>query len=1023
MARHYEYVIHGRPVSDSVQPVLPHKTLSTSRDHRPKSNLRSLYRDSTSPADHAEQLATLRDRAVSSPTTPQFPPTPPAAEEEAKEDLAQGQETKHSDEGEKLRAIPITPVNVNNPPTPDHTPPRGHLKVPIRPYLAVRPSIASTRAESFKTAYEHVYSDEEADIRSPELTPVLGPALPTEVPNLNGGTHPQEQPKDYNEPADSHNREEALLEDSLAQRDGIHSSEHRLSDKTVVVDDSTPVTQHKFDHLDAESSTRREEELAEGMDANSHRDAILEAEDQAATIHEKVTIPTEKAPKREKTLRDRLKARKTIQLTPSTEAFANVIGWNDGGVREVIEEPAMNRWSGISNPSAVEAYVVESPIKPRKRGTLRKVIKNDSLRSVSSPIPQSNRTSLQSTSDSPHRLVHKKQKLNNQNRWSVGSDISKRSLSWGSGPTSYRAEVIKVAVIPEGSSSRGSSASSSRRHSRSISGTFGNAYTTMPPVSTPLGRRKRALSGSYEKNLSGDRPPIIPVRSSSLSAPTSRSHSRANSVTSQQVAIQREQAEKDLRTTLERMESERMSASLRRSSHQSSSTPAPRPDRSSDVSASGDVADILHLRNMSSAAASDASRQRQVTIELNGITPGTKEWAELRPATTLTGTPFSQTSALSTSPEIIEARVINFFPHNNESLQLIEPNRLSETPAVKALRDETARRSQTVPTGRLAVMNITTPRTSDQAVVTEAGAVDSPLRNPRKPPEPPQVQFAVISATQQSEVNYQYGPTPDTSPIKSKTGSTLRNRPQMQGRDRSESFIKTLSRGISLRNAKNPKADQELDSTMHPFWRPRPFWDDKDYQGRMQQEREREEAQDVADTELAKTRAVTVLDPSQTLKRSNSIATGPVSVIRRISERRRQRRMVDEHIAQQQALVRQGSFSSLQRLQAGHKLFGVPALRSMSLNAGIGRLSSLRDRMSTVRARREDDKAEQRREKLRKSIGAEVVPQSDSRFPSANNEMKIEHLGGRKVGYGAGLGEMLEAAKAEDLVERRGLRL
>src|SRR5205807_381606 len=159
------------------------------------------------------------------------------------------------------------------------------------------------------------------------------------------------------------------------------------------------------------------------------------------------------------------------------------IGWNDGGVQHCDEPgPRSNRWSGQSNLSAVEAYVVESPIKPPKRGTLRKVVKNDSLRSTSSPLPGSNRTSLQSTSDSPHRLVHKKQKLNNDHRWSISSEISRRSLSWGSSPMWSKQEVIKVAVIPERSSSLTTSASSSQGHSPSISGASAHASTGVPPV-------------------------------------------------------------------------------------------------------------------------------------------------------------------------------------------------------------------------------------------------------------------------------------------------------------------------------------------------------------------------------------------------------------------------------------------------------------------------------------------------------------------------------------------------------------
>lgn len=418
--------------------------------------------------------------------------------------------------------------------------------------------------------------------------------------------------------------------------------------------------------------------------------------------------------------------------------------------------------------------------------------------------------------------------------------------------------------------------------------------------------------------------------------------------------------------------------------------------------------------------------QRPRTIDLSSITPGTKEWADLRPSD-MTGTPFSQASMLSTSPEIIEARIINFFPHNNESVQLIEPNRLSETPAVKALKTENLRRANTLPVERQ--VKITTPKASDRVASAEAFVVDSPLRNPRRPPEPPQVQFSIIPPTPQSELNRSLGTPLETSPIQTRTGSILRRRPQLQNNERSESFIKTLGRGLSLRNAKNLKADQNLDDTLHPFWRPRPFWDEDEQKRRSQLENQVGQETSMSDAdgtmETSKLRAVTILDPNQRLLRSNSIAAGPMGLVRRMSERRKQRRMVDDHLVQQQALVKQSSYSSLQRIRAGHRLFGLQPLRSLSLNANLTRINSLRDRVAAVRARKEDEKREIRREKLRKSIGTEVVSQGDSRFLTSeiSSPMVIEHLGGRKVDDTTIIDAMLENARAENVVEKRGLRM
>lgn len=959
---------------------------------------------------------------MSSPTTPKLPPTPPIVDEEVSNKTDEPEETDPTSVT-KLASLPATPVNGNSPPTPDNTPPREQLKIPRRPYLALRPSIASTRAESFRTAHEQITSEDESEHLSPELDAILVPPIPAmEMPVLMDLSEHREE-----DAANIETNANALLIGNSNEH--LPSSttpgpidEKRISDDTVVMGKDTPMTDFQFDltnkEMDLAPNTDPVEEKEEAQQVQDDTQVIPE---QVASMHQQVTLPSNGLAKRGRSLRDRLAESKQLQNTASTEAFANVIGWNDGVVPVRAEETGTNRWSDSSNPSAIEAYVVDSPIKPRKRGTLRKVVKNDSLRATSSPIPHSNRTSLQSTSDSPHRLVHKKQKLNNQYRWSTGSDISKRTLSWGSAPTWAKADAVKVAAIPEKNSSHHTSSSSSRRQSHSASGGSGHGVSSMPPVTTPGPRRKRAFSDSQDQSPSLTRPPQIPTRSSSLSAPTSRSGSRANSVGSQQFSMQREQAEKDLRTTLERMESERLSASLRRGSEQSDSpTPAPKHNHLPNSSTGNGLLEPNILREHSSTAGSDLSQQKPPTIEVNGITPGTKEWADLRPST-VSGTPFSQTSVMSASPEIIEAKVISFFPHNNESLQLIEPNRLSETAAVKALRGQDLKRANTVPESK---HSTTTPRTSALIITNEDITVDSPLRNPRKPPEPPSVQFTVIPPTPRSELNNQLGPTPNTSPVKTRPGIVLRKRPSLQSRDRSESFIKNLSRTISLRNAKNPKADQVLDSTLYPFWRPRAFWDDDDYKRRIEQERTKEQQAhgDGTDpSEITVTRSVTIREPHQRMVRSNTITTGPVSLIRRMSERRRQKKVIDDHLVQQQALVKQTSYSSLQKFRAGRRLYSMPPLRNLSLNTGVVRLGSLKERLANARARREEDRLEQRRDKIRKSIGA-VVMQSDSRFPeegATSKRLTIEHMGGRRVNDAEAMAAMLENARAEESMKKR----
>lgn len=1003
MARSYEYVIHGRPLSGGSS--LPRqKRLSSTRDLYQKSNLRNQYHTSISPTDHVESPKSLPERRIPSPTTPRLPPTPPTGEDGEggdEEEVKEGSQLALDDgDAANLPSIPVTPVHQHSPPTPDRTPPRGQVKLPLRPLLAVRPSIASTQAESFSTARENVYSDDESDHFFPAQSPnPASPALPLELPSLDGHVHENDV-------------EEVTVVAGDEQPHGMYDelvpsfSPPPAEDETQIGQHTTELahatTQFGFENLSDQAKALFAE--PEGETATLSKDTPS-ASARISTFYDEVTAPSTEAPVKDTSLRDRVQAIKHIHNTVSTEAFANVIGWNDGGVhRNAGSAVDTHRWSGLSNTSTVEAYVVDSPIKPRKRGTLRKVIKNESLRSTSSPIPES----LHSTSDASHRLVHKKQKLNNEHRWSISSEISNRSMSCGSSPAWLKQEVIKVAVVPERNASLHTSASSSRRHSRSISSNSAHPAQGMP-------HRKRAGPDAKDKPHADTRPFQVPATSTPVSA------SRANSVSSHPFSIQREQAEKDLRNTLERMETERLSASLRRSSQQSSSpTPGSRPlEQTPEAFIEPVATDIDRSRTDSGAAVSVRPRQKPVTINMRDVDPGTKEWAELRP-TNVNGTPFSQTSMLSTSPEIVEAKAVSFFPHNNRSLQVIEPTRLSGAAAIRVLREQGLNRAHTLPARS---EDLSTPRASHQFLLIEQSEVDSPLRNPRKPPEPPQLQISVIPSTLMSVRDYQLGATPDTSPAKPRSKSA-RRRPSLQGRGRSESFIKSLSRNMSLRNTKNPKQDQELDSTSNPFWRPEAFWHDDDYRRRMQQDRDRE--QEAYDDSTDKTETSTIVkgapvvqDSSPRLLRSNTIATGPLSLVHKMSERRKQRRLVHEHIAVQQALVRQSSYSSLQRLHVGNKLLGLPPLRMTSLDAGVGRLSSLREKVTIARARKEERRRELKREKLRRSIGPDVISQGDSRFFAAT----FEHTGGRKAGSPEAIGDMLEQARAEEVAGRRGLRL
>lgn len=171
--------------------------------------------------------------------------------------------------------------------------------------------------------------------------------------------------------------------------------------------------------------------------------------------------------------------------------------------------------------------------------------------------------------------------------------------------------------------------------------------------------------------------------------------------------------------------------------------------------------------------------------------------------------------------------------------------------------------------------------------------------------------------------------------------------------------MSSISRGLSLKNARNKKADQDLDGQLNPFWRPRAFWDDVDSHRPEEQQQSRQ---------------IGVVNNSLGLPQERTVVTGPVSLVRRISERRRQRRGV----------VKQTSHGSLARIRATRQFYSSPGL---SLRFHLVGIKNIQERILRARQRKEDDRREKRRADLRRSIGPNVVMQGDSRFPASNTSL------------------------------------
>ncbi|KIX08175.1 uncharacterized protein Z518_02831 [Rhinocladiella mackenziei CBS 650.93] len=928
MGRTTEYTIVG-PLTEPPGRYLPSvvKSLPDRKDTQVASpNLRTLYRISAqdSNGSHPEQPS---HPSTALPTSPHLPPTPPGA---SNEDTTPPVDEAASDTA-MFRSALVTPINQNSPPTPDDTPPRERNVPYVRPILGTAPSLASTHAESFKTAREDNVSENESDAYSQqyengfqwplssvnEFAPVAHRlrhgALPRS-PWVNG---------DENRPIPRQSPEQVLYQSARANK----THENGVS----VYQDKSPTFDASPQDLSARSTP--DDQLNEEI-VQIHLETVPHDPAENAKLSAPLSKPAgQNGLRRDRSLRDRLLEAQSQDPSASTEKFANIIGWNNSvpieddpiDHREAGHEDH-RRLSGISTGSTIEAFVFDPNPLPKRKTTLRHVSKHESLRSVSSPLPASNRNSLHSASDSPHRLVHKKARLSNQNRWSFGSEAS-RSHSLASSAVLPKMEVIRVAVIPERSSSLGSSTSSSsqrqclsaesgRSHSRKTSDNPPSSWQHKGPFSESLDRGRQPVQA----------PPAVPPRSSSFSAPTSGTTSRANSITSEHLRVKRQQAEKDLRKTLDRMGSERLVQNLRDWGAEDQVVPMVNGGRKVNQPYGSMGQMSAQTSPLPGTFLSHPADKGEVTNNALGlVVPGTKEWAALRPPSILE-TPFSQPSFQSASPEINEAKAINYFPHNNHSLQLIEPFPVPESKAVREVQKQQLPQDE----------------------------VESPLRNPRRPPEPPQ--FRVIPPTPGDELDQQLGI--DGAQVHGRFPGSLR-RP-MGNRRRSESFISSISRNLSLKNARNLKADQDLDGKLHPFWRPRAFWDDID-NSRPDMEPERSLDRGMVNNSLG-------------LPQERTVVTGPVSLVRRISERRRQKR----------GIVKQSSHGSLAKLRASRRLHKSPGLGLQFHLIGI---RNIQERLVHAKQRKEDEKREKRRADLRRSIGANVISQGDSRFPASNTSL------------------------------------
>ncbi|KAI4208287.1 MAG: hypothetical protein LQ346_000167 [Caloplaca aetnensis] len=201
------------------------------------------------------------------------------------------------------------------------------------------------------------------------------------------------------------------------------------------------------------------------------------------------------------------------------------------------------------------------------------------------------------------------------------------------------------------------------------------------------------------------------------------------------------------------------------------------------------------------------------------------DWSALRPRSSLV-TPFSLRSARSSTPgtEVNEATAISIYPHTNKSILVVQhaPRRNSQPAEHSAIIASNAKFA--IPAGSVQPPFIHEPRR----------LLNSPLQNPRSPPQPPD--FKIIpptpaNVTDVSSPDRQQPPPFEQAP---KRRLSTRMKRAFSTKRYSDAVVSPITRSFSLsrRNtvtgARRASTGIDLERNLHPLWRPRAFWEKDD---------------------------------------------------------------------------------------------------------------------------------------------------------------------------------------------------
>ncbi|KZF24458.1 hypothetical protein L228DRAFT_237384 [Xylona heveae TC161] len=824
-----------------------------------------------------------------------------------------------------------TQLNHRSPPTPDDTPPRRKSKLPGSQAPPTQ-RYPSSRAESFTTAQENFSSDDEGNKGPPSLCDTPTQAMQNWLDSTRSARLESTDLGLGVEPCNSDNEDKFPKLDAQAlshtnskftEFDGAWDREPDKGTEAPPREWNTNISRNVTLRRKPE---KRHDNYAFKTEAEIQRQPLPELSNR---------FEADQPGPREPSLRDRIENHPRGRQTDSMERFAKEIEWpfeEDSALHGTpdVTTPGFDnrRLSAMSATSTiVEAMIVDTT--PQRHRTLRHTGKNLALRR-SDPAPQLPREGRQ---EFEKRLSQPETKTRKRN--SRASPFSNGSL-YGSRPASLGQtkldDVVPIVVIPERTSSFKSSTASSREQSRAQSLIFQDTPEDIgspddrnltdtaldDTLKNPLNPKSEAADAgrSREKREAS----TVPVQSSSHVGPTNRSKPHTPSL---------------ILNGFEIPKSQRRSKAFS-SEHAPISSPI-----------------------MSEHDGEKGSLQ---------LSPDVQGERSLSWHTSAYHTPFSGASMTSSTEglEVREATAVSIFPHHNHSLlvvqQLAQPG---PRPSVRA-----------------GLEMIDTGGNKDTALHTghPLSLVQSPLKNPRAAPAPPE--FKVIPPTPLEEHDRQIG-SRDLSTGPTRAFSMVRR--ALTTRRFSDSIVSPFARlqtykTVTSDKKRVPSVSEDTDNRLHPFWRPRGFWDDlEDSEAESDSEDEVDPREQALLTAASFSRQQsphrTLSLPGSSLRRrwgtfrnnyqnDGSNERMPATLNRRTSR------------ASLRSTTSSGIVKASARQRRRPRATAIPALGIQIEYVGF---KGLKERLRERKERKAEEAREARREKIRQSIGPRIIT-PDTRY-------------------------------------------